>query len=175
LQQCGSDIGRISADILDTVKHYQRDPDVRGVPVMKYHDQLLGCQRKVEECFSHVKYFMAQQQRVLDDFQHRNPNGKGADYDERDQWMVEKDHSYSGGPDSKKMRRGRAAPPGRCHSCNRAETPEWRRGPDGARTLCNACGLHYAKLTRKTGAKAAAPAGSSLWPKEIEESRPSAQ
>ncbi|CCX07134.1 hypothetical protein FPQ18DRAFT_306077 [Pyronema domesticum] len=49
----------------------------------------------------------------------------------------------------KKIRRGRAAPPGRCHSCHRAETPEWRRGPDGARTLCNACGLHYAKLTRK--------------------------
>lgn len=40
-----------------------------------------------------------------------------------------------------KKRRGRAAPPGRCHSCNRAQTPEWRRGPDGPRTLCNACGL----------------------------------
>jgi len=40
-----------------------------------------------------------------------------------------------------KKRRGRAAPPGRCHSCARSETPEWRRGPDGARTLCNACGL----------------------------------
>ncbi|KAK6526246.1 hypothetical protein TWF694_004854 [Orbilia ellipsospora] len=52
-------------------------------------------------------------------------------------------------PDPKKQRKGKAAPPGRCHSCNRAETPEWRRGPDGARTLCNACGLHYAKLTRK--------------------------
>ncbi|KAI8370148.1 hypothetical protein EDC96DRAFT_573663 [Choanephora cucurbitarum] len=38
---------------------------------------------------------------------------------------------------------------GRCHSCNISETPEWRRGPDGARTLCNACGLHYAKLSRK--------------------------
>lgn len=48
-----------------------------------------------------------------------------------------------------KRRRGRAAPPGRCHSCNRIDTPEWRRGPDGARTLCNACGLHYAKLERK--------------------------
>ncbi|KAK5987528.1 GATA zinc finger domain-containing protein 10 [Cladobotryum mycophilum] len=48
-----------------------------------------------------------------------------------------------------KKRRGRAAPPGRCHSCNRIDTPEWRRGPDGARTLCNACGLHYAKLERK--------------------------
>ena len=43
----------------------------------------------------------------------------------------------------------RAAPPGRCHSCIRVDTPEWRRGPDGARTLCNACGLHYAKLERK--------------------------
>ncbi|CAG8098786.1 unnamed protein product [Penicillium nalgiovense] len=39
----------------------------------------------------------------------------------------------------------------RCHSCNRSETPEWRRGPDGSRTLCNACGLHYAKLSRRTG------------------------
>ncbi|KAL1935475.1 hypothetical protein VTP01DRAFT_4615 [Rhizomucor pusillus] len=48
--------------------------------------------------------------------------------------------------------------PGRCHSCNISETPEWRRGPDGARTLCNACGLHYAKLTRKRAAAAAAAA-----------------
>ncbi|KAH7303615.1 hypothetical protein B0I35DRAFT_498103, partial [Stachybotrys elegans] len=48
-----------------------------------------------------------------------------------------------------KKRRGVTAPPGRCHSCNRVDTPEWRRGPDGARTLCNACGLHYAKLERK--------------------------
>ncbi|KAL0087772.1 GATA zinc finger-domain-containing protein [Phycomyces blakesleeanus] len=37
----------------------------------------------------------------------------------------------------------------RCHSCNTTNTPEWRRGPDGARTLCNACGLHYSKLLRK--------------------------
>lgn len=68
-----------------------------------------------------------------------------------------------------KKRRGRAAPPGRCHSCNRAETPEWRRGPDGARTLCNACGLHYAKLTRKnqSGAgKTPQPGSSNLRPKE---------
>ncbi|KAJ6605095.1 hypothetical protein B0H10DRAFT_1748196, partial [Mycena sp. CBHHK59/15] len=26
------------------------------------------------------------------------------------------------------------------HSCNIRETPEWRRGPEGARTLCNVCG-----------------------------------
>ncbi|RCH85040.1 hypothetical protein CU098_008782, partial [Rhizopus stolonifer] len=30
---------------------------------------------------------------------------------------------------------------GQCQSCDTLETPEWRRGPNGARTLCNACGL----------------------------------
>ncbi|QRV89328.1 GATA type zinc finger [Ceratobasidium sp. AG-Ba] len=49
----------------------------------------------------------------------------------------------------KYKKRSRAQPPGKCHSCEIVDTPEWRRGPDGQRTLCNACGLHYAKLVRK--------------------------
>ncbi|EGE01973.1 NsdD [Trichophyton equinum CBS 127.97] len=68
-------------------------------------------------------------------------------------------HIMNGSSLEKKRRK--AAPPGRCHSCNRAETPEWRRGPDGARTLCNACGLHYAKLTRKQGMNKTASSTSS--------------
>jgi len=36
-----------------------------------------------------------------------------------------------------------------CHSCGVTSTPEWRRGPDGAKTLCNACGLHYSKMLKK--------------------------
>lgn len=36
-----------------------------------------------------------------------------------------------------------------CRSYNRIHTPAWRCGPDGASTVCNACGLHYAKLERK--------------------------
>eukprot|EP01089_Gocevia_fonbrunei_P014992 TRINITY_DN4275_c0_g1_i2.p1 TRINITY_DN4275_c0_g1~~TRINITY_DN4275_c0_g1_i2.p1 ORF type:complete len:120 (+),score=28.58 TRINITY_DN4275_c0_g1_i2:50-409(+) len=36
-----------------------------------------------------------------------------------------------------------------CYSCGVTETPEWRRGPDGEHTLCNACGLHYAKSLKK--------------------------
>ncbi|KAG0261009.1 hypothetical protein DFQ27_003226, partial [Actinomortierella ambigua] len=48
-----------------------------------------------------------------------------------------------------KKRAKRMQPPGRCQSCNSSDTPEWRRGPDGARTLCNACGLHYAKLVKR--------------------------
>lgn len=33
-----------------------------------------------------------------------------------------------------------------CLGCGATETPEWRRGPMGPRTLCNACGLVFAKL-----------------------------
>lgn len=43
----------------------------------------------------------------------------------------------------------RVASRGMCQSCKISETPEWRCGPDGARTLCNACGLHFAKMEKK--------------------------
>ncbi|KAH7118271.1 hypothetical protein B0J13DRAFT_513854 [Dactylonectria estremocensis] len=48
-----------------------------------------------------------------------------------------------------KTRWSHAVPLDKCHRCNRIDTPEWRRGPNGARTLCNACGLRYAKLKKK--------------------------
>lgn len=32
-----------------------------------------------------------------------------------------------------------------CHICGIKSTPEWRSGPQGRATLCNACGLRYAK------------------------------
>ncbi|KAG0366113.1 hypothetical protein BGZ54_005791 [Gamsiella multidivaricata] len=48
-----------------------------------------------------------------------------------------------------RKRAKRIHPPGRCLSCDSSDTPEWRRGPEGARTLCNACGLHYAKLLKR--------------------------
>eukprot|EP01113_Clastostelium_recurvatum_P010481 TRINITY_DN1520_c3_g1_i5.p1 TRINITY_DN1520_c3_g1~~TRINITY_DN1520_c3_g1_i5.p1 ORF type:complete len:385 (+),score=100.93 TRINITY_DN1520_c3_g1_i5:79-1155(+) len=38
-----------------------------------------------------------------------------------------------------------------CSTCGVAQSPEWRKGPNGPATLCNACGLHYAKLLRGSG------------------------
>ncbi len=37
-----------------------------------------------------------------------------------------------------------------CTGCGKINSPEWRRGPSGHKTLCNACGLRYARsLTRR--------------------------
>ena len=48
-----------------------------------------------------------------------------------------------------------------CHFCGRKETPEWRKGPSGPATLCNACGLQWAKkqkAQRRSAGAAAVPA-----------------
>jgi hypothetical protein len=31
----------------------------------------------------------------------------------------------------------------RCSHCQVQKTPQWRTGPHGAKTLCNACGVRY--------------------------------
>lgn len=45
-----------------------------------------------------------------------------------------------------------------CQACQATSTPEWRKGPTGPRTLCNACGLLYAKICRKREQDAVAAA-----------------
>mmetsp|Transcript_40534 Transcript_40534/g.120950 ORF Transcript_40534/g.120950 Transcript_40534/m.120950 type:complete len:301 (-) Transcript_40534:1163-2065(-) len=46
-----------------------------------------------------------------------------------------------------------------CCQCGATQTPQWREGPLGPKTLCNACGVKYyrqAKRTRKGGSGGAA-------------------
>ncbi|KAG7195467.1 uncharacterized protein KQ657_003229 [Scheffersomyces spartinae] len=43
-----------------------------------------------------------------------------------------------------------------CLHCGIKSTPEWRKGPDGNRSLCNACGLFFTKLVKKHGNDSAA-------------------
>ncbi|GAA5800670.1 hypothetical protein EDC94DRAFT_45869 [Helicostylum pulchrum] len=40
-----------------------------------------------------------------------------------------------------------------CTDCGRKDAPEWRRGPRGPKTLCNACGLRWAKTNKSQGAE----------------------
>ncbi|KAK4454579.1 white-collar 2 [Podospora aff. communis PSN243] len=39
-----------------------------------------------------------------------------------------------------------------CTDCGTLESPEWRKGPSGPKTLCNACGLRWAKKEKKKNA-----------------------
>eukprot|EP01133_Synstelium_polycarpum_P005671 gene5671-6548_t len=36
-----------------------------------------------------------------------------------------------------------------CHSCGETQTSQWRRGPDGCKSLCNACGIRFANIVNK--------------------------
>lgn len=56
------------------------------------------------------------------------------------------------GPATQRRRGGRKRKANAiCKQCLSVQTPEWRRGPQGSRTLCNACGLFYLKLVKKFG------------------------
>ncbi|CAG8598433.1 13265_t:CDS:10 [Ambispora leptoticha] len=54
---------------------------------------------------------------------------------------------------SKKKRKKRSASSSNkvCAHCQRKDSPEWRKGPGGPKSLCNACGLRYAKQVSSTG------------------------
>ncbi|CCH59741.1 hypothetical protein TBLA_0B09240 [Henningerozyma blattae CBS 6284] len=51
-----------------------------------------------------------------------------------------------------KRRRGSNNGNNVCLHCGDTSTPEWRRGPYGDGTLCNACGLFYRKIVRRFSA-----------------------
>ncbi|KAI9812809.1 MAG: hypothetical protein M1832_000325, partial [Thelocarpon impressellum] len=171
LNEIADSSGRLngfSRDFKDRARELSRaGPAPGSLPSIAECDEMIRHQGRVQDLLVRLREMLVTQQDALASRHGPEHPFKGSgDYD------VDETGPYDDGkpgitmgPDAKK-RRGRAAPPGRCHSCNRAETPEWRRGPDGARTLCNACGLHYAKLTRKMGSKAAI-SGSSLRPKSI--------
>lgn len=167
----------MSTRTLDFSRHYaarahhtQRSGPVLGsLPSIHEVEEMLNIQRRNQDALIRIRTAILNQEHAMAEqmAQRKAFKAGGVHDDVHHMAMYQEEYKGSGGfagPDSKK-RRGKAAPPGRCHSCNRAETPEWRRGPDGARTLCNACGLHYAKLTRKMGANKASSLGSNLKPK----------
>lgn len=61
-----------------------------------------------------------------------NPTSSGGDSGVRQESLVLRP------PPTNRRRVQRA-----CSHCDSTETPQWRAGPDGPGTLCNACGLRY--------------------------------
>ncbi|TKY48535.1 GATA transcription factor 11 [Spatholobus suberectus] len=56
-----------------------------------------------------------------------------------------KDLSLLSGDDVEMMRSSslESVPPRKCMHCEVTKTPQWREGPMGPKTLCNACGVRY--------------------------------
>ncbi|KAK1716828.1 uncharacterized protein BDZ83DRAFT_722701 [Colletotrichum acutatum] len=76
----------------------------------------------------------------------RKSGGEGSS--EQQQLVAARSHAgNSGSPPGRRHRRKTID--FSCHKCHRVDTPEWRPGPDGPSTLCNVCGLIYAKRERK--------------------------
>lgn len=49
----------------------------------------------------------------------------------------------------KRRKKSRGAEDYLCADCGTTASPEWRKGPQGPKTLCNACGLRWAKKNKK--------------------------
>jgi hypothetical protein len=89
-----------------------------------------------------------------------NPSPAGSSPNSMNPSAEETENSPSDDPEGEKSKK-RKRHSERCMACGAdskfqfenislvAETPEWRKGPNGPRTLCNACGLQYAKQQRK--------------------------
>ena len=41
-----------------------------------------------------------------------------------------------------------------CQKCRTTQTPKWRKGPDGHKSLCNVCGLMFAKQVERVRSQA---------------------
>lgn len=170
LRQWSAHYGSIAQEQQRTTSIPERMPSLDDCNEMIAHTQ------KIAGALHWMKETIFQQENAaIADQRMREQGGKEYDPDESSLYGDDVKSQGFGTSESKK-RRGRAAHPGRCHSCNRAETPEWRRGPDGARTLCNACGLHYAKLTRKNNtmkqSQGSNSSGSTLRPKSMDDHSP---
>ncbi|PGH01824.1 hypothetical protein GX51_05004 [Blastomyces parvus] len=50
---------------------------------------------------------------------------------------------------AERKRRSKPTETNSCTDCGTFSSPEWRKGPSGRKTLCNACGLRWAKQVKK--------------------------
>ncbi|PVH68618.1 hypothetical protein DL98DRAFT_599375 [Cadophora sp. DSE1049] len=131
---CLASIGTSSASITEWAKTYYETASEQGshmVPnsITPLHDchQMIGTQERLLGNLYRIRQTVERHQYAVADQRSQDHGSKGLGEFDDDM----KTQNYHGS-EVRKRRRG-AAPLGRCHRCNKADTPEWRRGPDGAR------------------------------------------
>lgn len=72
------------------------------------------------------------------------------DADRRRKLAAAADDDDGGAMVKRRVRKPPVSVPGQaCAQCKRTDSPEWRKGPDGTHSLCNACGLRFARQQAK--------------------------
>lgn len=106
-----------------------------------------------------------------DDFTQQANQTRATRYDPHSTQLVRGQHSSPGTQSvedacddmsrRKKMRKSHGTEQYVCMTCGRTDSPEWRKGPQGPKTLCNACGLRWAKEVRNKGDDSLSAVGTS--------------
>ncbi|KAI9691382.1 MAG: blue light receptor [Bogoriella megaspora] len=73
--------------------------------------------------------------------------------------LADRDKGAGSGPGEKK-KKVKVTDEYVCTDCGTLDSPEWRKGPAGPKTLCNACGLRWAKKEKKRQGVPSGPPGS---------------
>lgn len=66
--------------------------------------------------------------------------------------------SGCGGGSSGRKQQQHKGPGKQCVECGATQTPQWREGPAGPKTLCNACGVRFNRL-RSSGKRSGSGGG----------------
>ncbi|KAK1689547.1 hypothetical protein BDP55DRAFT_691657 [Colletotrichum godetiae] len=102
---------------------------------------------------SRLSHSIARDIHEIRTLQREDPNANkrksGEGSSEQQQLVASRNHAGNSGSPPGGRRHRRKTIDFSCHKCHRVDTPEWRPGPDGPSTLCNVCGLIYAKRERK--------------------------
>ena len=66
-----------------------------------------------------------------------------------------------GGSSGRKQQPQHKGPGKQCVECGATQTPQWREGPAGPKTLCNACGVRFNRL-RSSSKRSGSGGGGSI-------------
>ncbi|KAK7963622.1 hypothetical protein PG988_010596 [Apiospora saccharicola] len=169
---CFERIHRATEHLVDDVE-YERGQDVRSEPELYSHTRsreqmqdesdlvaminvsqdILRTLRYVQDNNTSRQQQQQHQQHLLQGTNHRHRRG---DSNEHLREPISPRQSIAQGQKRKQeeqqqqqgVSRKKKSPrtqPAYCRQCNTTGTVKWRSGPDGLKTLCNVCGLLYAK------------------------------
>jgi len=133
-----------SAEDYETLRDYWKQVKDISSDVIKFSKQGVKSDLQCIDLIPDLKLKIESFDKILNQMQKLSENLK---FDERQQKM--RSECEKNTEKREKRREATRLLNNVCLYCKTTDTPEWRKGPDGTKSLCNACGLHYAKNLKK--------------------------